>query len=264
MALVLVTGCGGVAEPHDATRTVNPSLQQTPTPVPQTEPDGSVFDTVDDRPMTTQPPVPAGIAPNASTPESEVNETLLYRTHVAALNDTSHSVTGSVREIGWRGGEPNTTEYHARIDWPRGRFVFDWPDRGDATASVVYWRNATDQYARRDSYEGEPRVSTQPLNAPEMLETFRRGGYLIDRIADSELRYRGAVDTPFGPAHLLTTTGADRRAAYWVDPDGVVRAVGVRYVEERTGGNVTVVEQASVVDVGNTTVTRPAWVNESR
>ncbi|MEZ3114851.1 hypothetical protein RYH80_02820 [Halobaculum sp. MBLA0147] len=271
--LVVTAGCAGVlgGEGGDGdAETVNPALQGTPTPTatPSPTPTPSFAETL-----------PSGISRDAVDPEA------LADRHRRVLRRTSRTVVRITTVTGPNGtvvGRTRTTIAAASdragdvllegsgggtdpvaFGLPTGEYGF-WTD-GTAAASRRTLPNGTVRYSYRSgTLPPGPRADTTGVNL--VASATRRVSDVTvtpvetgsDGRTASLLRLRGRVADPPSEAVENASLVAS------VTGEGVVQTLRVRYTLVRDGRRYRVVRELVVSDLGQTVVSRPAWVADAQ
>lgn len=271
--LVVTAGCGGslggnadeAGEP-----TVNPALQGTPTPTatPSPTPTPSFAETL-----------PSGISRDAVDPEAlaDRHRRVLRRSsrtvvRTTTVTDPNGTVVGRTRttiaaasnrdddvllEAVGSGTDP------AAFGLPEGGYDF-WTD-GTAAASRRTLPNGTVRYNYRSgTLPPGPRADTTGVNL--VASATRRVSDVTvtpvetgsDGRTASLLRLRGRVADPPSDAVENASLVAS------VTGEGVVQTLRVRYTLVRDDRRYRVVRELVVSDLGQTVVSRPAWVDDAR
>lgn len=260
--LVLLAGCSGFAGGNaDEARTVNPALRGTvsPTPTPTPVPD-----------------YPPGVS------AAGVDAWVLSNAHDRAVEDAGATVRTNRTITGPNGTTLATVRSEAALDGERvaSGFVTGGaaPERvGVPGFDFALWSDGTETAVRRTRTDGSVEYTRFPGQPSEALVSPGTGQSAVYRVladvdaevagtavVDGERRFvlraeHDVVERIGGPTLLNYSLVAS------VDERGVVRSYRVRYEERREGvGLVTIDETLRVARLGNTTVERPAWVEDPR
>lgn len=255
--LCLVTaGCGGPPAGSGGPSTVNPALAETPTASPTPE-HGSTA---------------AG--------DDTVSVRTLAETHARALENRSMTVTVASRTT-YENGTVRADSVQRSVaagDEQLYRLVTtETPYRrvNALTFNVSYWRNDTVSVERQEYQNGSAVVTVvdggcpvgrppefDPTGARALAEVLGEyaieedrvvvaGGEPLRRIVESDA---GQPNRPFR---------SNVRVEALVTTEGVVRSASVTYRTTRFRAPATVRTTVTVTAIGNTSVPRPEWVNET-
>lgn len=256
---VVLAGCGGAVSPDSGeTRTVNPALDETPTTSPTPERwDG-----------------PPGVT------DSDVRVVTLVAAHQNALDSqsvTARKTTTVVYDNGTLADDPTVTT------WSDGDRQYveirasTWPYRlpENQTRNRSYWRNDSTTVLREPFTNGSVETDVRSDSLPRSLSVNPTGSRLVASTLDRfDLEYAGGTVVDGESLHVLrlaenATLNPDVENVSiraLVTDEGVVRAATVQYHTASYGPErepATVTIRFRLSNVSNTTVPRPAWVNET-
>jgi hypothetical protein len=256
--LVVLAGCGAGDGGDDRTVTVNPVLEETPSPT------------------ATPSPTPT---PAVTPADGQVGEAAALAERHAAVARARSGAFERVRAIYTPDGELIVRRtVQSRVDgsrsYVRARTRVPRPDYGVSVGrNVTVWSNGS-VVVERFGPQATPLVRDRPPRRYErQAASARLTVYTL--FASWPLTYAGSSETARGSVDVFTARAAEAgrpnapavrnlSATVVRYESGVVRSATVRYDATLAGRNVTVVRRLRLRALGNVSVTRPAWADDAR
>jgi len=257
VALAVTAGCGSLTDSAAETTTVTPAPVPTPSPSPD-EPSGSLAPGLDASGVTD--------AGSLARAHAEALEGTSYRWHRSRAashrfgNATAESAETRVLTY------ENAAVYHLRVDQyetvieGRVQSLDDYEAYADGEARYQTWQTDDGRTVRRNASLGEP-----PADVDVAVVAIRR--YLdldnetVSRIDVGERRHYEVVGTRTALPRFGRLDSYRARAV--VRADGFVRSLNVSLTTHRNDERIEVSENFTYSQVGNATVTEPAWVADA-
>lgn len=252
--LVVLAGCGAGVGGDDRTVTVNPALEETPSPTASPSPT----------------PTPT-VGQTGEAAQRAARHAAVARTRSAAFERVRVIYTASGELIARR-------TVRSRVDGDRSlvraRTQVVRPDYGVSVGrNVTVWTNGS-VVVERFGPEATPLLRDRPPRRYErQTASARLTVYTL--FAHWPVTYAGSSETARGTVDVFAVDDAetDRPNAPAVRnltatvvrlESGVVRSATVRYETELAGRNVTVVRRLHLRGLDDVTVPRPSWADDAR
>jgi hypothetical protein len=253
---LLLAGCGAVPSESGSTVTVNPALAETPTALPTPDP------------------------PSTTAVDDSVDARALADAHERALGNRSVTVTVTSRTTyeNWTVRLDSVQQSFAAGDEQLYRLVTtETPYRrvNALTFNVSHWRNDTVSVERREYQNGSAVVTVVDGGSPvgRSLDFDPTGARVLAAVLGEYAIEEDRVVVAGGePLRRVVEANAEQpnrpfrsnvRVEALVTAEGVVRSASVTYRTARFRAPATVRTTVTVTAIGNTSVPRPRWVNET-
>lgn len=252
--LLALAGCGGVTTgggDRDATPTLTPAAVPEPPPT---------------------------AAPGVRLPDDEATGPAVDAARLLAADERARAATSyrvvravRVRGDGWTTRVDRTRAVAADGETYQRVAVAGTDQLGAVVGRGELWASANDsvRYVRTYSPDGtlleRGRLPSTPRHyrvGRDLRELVVRGGeYAVEPTADgARLRSVGPVSLPADVVPFALTEPRNASVRLAVAESGLIRELRVAYDARAAAGPVRVTIRHRLVDVGNTTVTRPGWV----